>query len=438
MTQIELRERPLVEVGELLSQRTRTAPGEAYARASQAIANLRGVFILILVSFHACLAYLGSTKDGSAPFDAPPYAWLAFPIVDERRFFGFDLYCAWVDVHLMAMMFFLSGLFVAPSLRRKGPTRFAADRLMRLGAPFLFGVMVLNPPAIYPAFHRLQPTASVADYIAAYRGLPFLPNGPLWFLWVLLAFSLFAAALFALSPRVFAPLAALAVDARRRPARFLVALSAAAIVAYVPLTLVYGPFDWFERGLFSVQKSRPLLYGVYFFAATAVGAAGLGGGLLAPGAALVRRWRRLAALSPLMLFAWMGLTGVTLSFPLFAPLTMRVLSGLAYVGASVAGVMLLMALVTRFCGERIGWLEPLSRNSLGIFILHYAPLVWMQYALSGAPLPAMLKALIVFLVALVSALVGAVALRRSEWSAWLIGEGRLRVAAKRPAAALRR
>ena len=427
-----------IEVGEGLAQRTQTAPGEAYGRASQAIVNLRGVFILILVSFHACLPYLGSTKEVTAPFDAPPYVWLTFPIVDERRFFGFDLFCAWVDVHLMAMMFFLSGLFVAPSLKRKGAGRFAADRLTRLGAPFLFGVVVLTPLAIYPVFHRMQPTASVADYLTAYRDLPFWPNGPLWFLWVLLAFSLFAAAVFSLWPRAFEPLAALAADAGRRPARFLVTLTVAAILAYLPLTLIYGPFDWIETGLFSVQKSRPLLYGVYFFAGAAVGAAGLGGGLLAPDAVLVRRWRRLAALSPLMLFLWMGLTGVTLSFPGFAPLTMRVLSGLAYVGASVAGVMLLMALVTRFCSERISWLEPLSRNSLGIFILHYVPLVWMQYALTGAPLPAILKALIVLLVAFAISLAGALALRRSEWTAWLIGEGRLGVAAKQPAAALRR
>jgi surface polysaccharide O-acyltransferase-like enzyme len=293
---------------------------------------------------------------------------------------------------------------------------------MRLGPPFLFAVFVLNPAADYPAFHRLQPSAGFADYLAAYRGLPFLPNGPLWFLWLLLALSLVAAALYALSPRVLQPLAALAAGARRRPAGFLLALSAAAVAGYLPLALIYGPFDWFESGLFSVQKSRPLLYGVYFFAGAAVGAAGLGQGLLAPDAVLVRRWRSLAALSPLMLFAWMGLTGVTLSFPAFAPLTMRVLSGLAYVGASLAGVMLLMALVTRFCGERIGWLEPLSRNALGIFVIHYAPLVWMQYLLLDAALPALIKGGIVFGVTLPVSLSVAMAMRKQPLLARLIGE----------------
>ncbi len=394
----------------------------AFVGASLAIANLRGVFILILVSFHSCLAYLGSAAGPASAFDAPPYLWLAFPIVDSRRFYGFDLYCAWEDVHVMALMFFLSGLFVAPSLRRKGAARFAADRLLRLGLPFLFSVLVLTPIAIFPIFHRLQPEASVAEYLAAYRRLPFLPNGPTWFLWLLAAMSLCVAALFAVAPRAVDALAWLAADARRRPQRFLLALTLAATLAYLPLTLVYGPFDWFVRGPFSFQYSRPLLFGVYFLAGVAVGAAGLGEGLIAPDGALGRHWRRLGVLSPLTLFVWMGLTAVVLMAPAVAPLTMRVLSAFAYVGASVAGVMLLIALAIRFSARRVAWLEPLTRNSLGIFVVHYAPVVWMQNALTSAPLPALVKAAIVFSVVLPLSLGLAVALRRNAWTARLIGE----------------
>ena len=118
----------------------KTASPAAYAHASLAIANLRGVFILILVSFHASLAYLGSTAGPAASFTQPPFQWLAFPIVDSHRFYGFDLYCAWEDVHVMALMFFLSGVFVPGSLRRKGAARFLADRVLRLALPFLFSV----------------------------------------------------------------------------------------------------------------------------------------------------------------------------------------------------------------------------------------------------------------------------------------------------------
>jgi hypothetical protein len=394
----------------------------AYAHASRAVANLRALFILILVSFHACLPYLGSTPAPAASFDQPPFLWLAFPIVDERRFYGFDLYCAWEDVHVMALMFFLSGLFAAPSLKRKGAARFALDRVLRLGLPFLFSTLVLVPIAVYPVFHRLQPQADLADYLAAYRRLPFLPNGPTWFLWLLTAMSLAAAALYALWPRSLDALASLAADARKTPRRFLTALALAATLTYLPLTLAYGPFDWFERGPFSFQLSRPLLYAVFFFAGTAVGAAGLGDGLIAPDGALGATWRRLGVLSPSCLFLWMGLTGVVLTYPDFAPTLMRVLSGLAYVGASVAGVMLLMAIATRFCAQPFPLLEPLSRNALGIFVVHYAPLVWLQYALTGVDMPAVFKAAIVFAITLPLSLAVAVGMRRLPLLAWLIGE----------------
>ncbi len=402
--------------------RAKVSNCSGYAHASLAVANLRGVFILILVSFHSCLAYLGSTQASTASLDQPPFPWLAFPIVDERRFFGFDLYCAWVDVHVMALMYFLSGLFVAQSLKRKGAARFAVDRLWRLGLPFLFSTLALMPLAIWPVFHRLRPEAGVADYVAAYRNLPFLPNGPTWFLWLLTAMSLVAALIYALAPRALDALAGVAMDARRRPQRFLIALAGAAVVAYLPLALAVGPFEWLERGPFSFQASRPPLYSVFFLAGVAVGAAGLGEGLLAPDGLLAAQWRRLGVLSPAFLFLWMGLTGVVLNFPSFAPMAMQALSAFAFVGAGVAGVMLLMALATRFCAQRIPWLEPLSRNGLGIFVLHYTPLVWLQYLLTGVDMPAFFKAAIVFAVTLPLSLALSIAIRRVPWLAPLIGE----------------
>ena len=52
----------------------------------------------------------------------------------------------------MHLMFFLSGLFVYPSLVQKGAARFAIDRLCRLGLPFAFGVLLLIPLAYYPVY----------------------------------------------------------------------------------------------------------------------------------------------------------------------------------------------------------------------------------------------------------------------------------------------
>ena len=124
----------------------------ALSRSSLALDNLRAVVILIVLAFHSVLAYVEWTPATSAGFDDPPYAWRAFPIVDSHRWFGFDLFCAWQDVYLMSLLFLLSGLFVWPSLLRKRNWGFLRDRLLRLGLPFVFGVVFLVPLAIYPAY----------------------------------------------------------------------------------------------------------------------------------------------------------------------------------------------------------------------------------------------------------------------------------------------
>src|SRR5438552_6627807 len=100
------------------------------------LGNLRAVVILIVVAFHSVLPYLASQPAEPFAFDAAPYRWVAFPIIDRERFFGFDLFCAWQDVSLMTLMFFLAGLFTAPSLNRKGALAYLSDRGWRIGLPF--------------------------------------------------------------------------------------------------------------------------------------------------------------------------------------------------------------------------------------------------------------------------------------------------------------
>ena len=134
------------------------------SRSSLALDNLRAVVILIVLAFHSVLAYVQWIPQRSAGFNDPPYQWRSFPIVDSHRWFGFDLFCAWQDVYLMSLIFLLSGLFVWPSLVRKRNWGFLRDRLLRLGIPFVFGIIFLVPVAIYPAYRVSAPDPSVTDY----------------------------------------------------------------------------------------------------------------------------------------------------------------------------------------------------------------------------------------------------------------------------------
>ena len=79
---------------ETRSGRAATAP----PRAGVAIDNLRAVVVLFVLLFHSVLAYLNFLPPQPYPFDGPPYLWRTIPIVDHARWFGFDLFCAWLDV----------------------------------------------------------------------------------------------------------------------------------------------------------------------------------------------------------------------------------------------------------------------------------------------------------------------------------------------------
>ncbi len=238
------------------------------SRSSVALVNLRAVVIIIVLAFHSVLPYLASLPAAAYPFDSAPYRWLAFPIVDNQRWFGFDLFCAWQDVSLMTLMFFLSGLFVPSSLARKGSWKFLSDRLLRIGLPLALAVLFLAPLAYYPAYRTTAVDPSLDAYWQHWLALPFWPSGPQWFLGQLLAFNVLAAALYRLAPGWDQPLVRLAAFAGGNPVRFVIVLVTASALAYVPLVLAYSPFEWTNIGPISFQLSRPLHYLVYFLAGT--------------------------------------------------------------------------------------------------------------------------------------------------------------------------
>lgn len=377
--------------------RSGAEPGRAAAtaRSSLAIDNLRAVVILLVLAFHAALAYLDFLPRQPFAFADPPYLWRAFPIVDGQRWLGFDLFCAWLDVFLMSFFFLLSGMFVWPSLARKGAAAFLHDRVLRLGLPFAAVVILLMPLAHYSTYLQSATDPGIADYSRRLLALPLWPSGPVWFLWLLLSWDAAAAGLYRLAERRRNAVLRLSFYARQRPAVFLGALVLGSALAYVPLALVFGPADWFQRGPFAFQLSRPLHYALYFFAGAAIGACGIERGLLAPDGPLARRWRRWLVAAPLLFGAWAGLTALTMRSPAGAPLALRAAADLGFVVACFASCFLVLALALRFGQVRARLLDSLKANAFGMFLVHYPFVVWLQFALLGLALPAMLKAAIV-------------------------------------------
>ena len=366
------------------------------SRSSAALYNLRGFVILIVVAFHSFLAYLGSQPPAPAPFDSPPFHWKAIPIIDSERWFGFDLFCASQYVYVMQFMFFLSGLFVWPSLLRKGGSTFIRDRALRLGVPFLLGVFLLMPLAHYPVYRVDAVDPSWSAFWAHWIGLPFWPTGPMWFLWCLLAFNIVAVGLFWLAPRSAEHLARLSAGAGSNPGRYFIALLAVSALAYIPLATVFKPWDWVQFGPFAFQPSFLVLYFVYFFAGLGVGARGIEQGLLASDAMLARRWGLWVAGAAGGFLVWIVPTALIVERPGDSLPGLGLIADLGFVLACVSACFALAAVFLRFAAKPSPILQSLSENAYGIYLVHYVFVVWLQYLLLGTAVLAIAKGLIVF------------------------------------------
>jgi peptidoglycan/LPS O-acetylase OafA/YrhL len=373
---------------------------------------LRAFIVLLVLLHHAALAY-------AVMWPAQPriFGILAAPIVDPQRWAGFDVLAVFNDTFFMALMFLLSGLFVWPSLERKGGVRFLRERLLRLGVPFVVATGILMPLAYYPSYAVTGADPGFLAYSSAWLSLGFWPCGPAWFIWLLFVFDAAAAGLHALRARWMANAQATRnLGVFSHPAAFVAALLAVSVLVYVPMELPFGADSWVALGPLSLQASRPLLYATYFLAGILMGTFDTQSGVLAGRAGLARRW-------PIWLSAGLAAFALRLAFivalvlPLAGahrplPLGLRLLSDLTVVLCCSTISFAFIAIFRRFATARQPVFDSLSASSYGMYLVHYPVVVWLQYALLTVALGPIAKGAIVFVGAVALSWGIVVALRR--------------------------
>jgi Acyltransferase family len=179
---------------------------------------------------------------------------------DRQSFLGFDGVVLFVDSSLMAAMFFLSGLFVWPSLQRKGIGHFLRDRWLRLGLPFAVSAVILMPVAYYATYLHLHGGPSFGTFWWKTVTVGPWPSGPVWFIWVLLAFDMLAAVVYRTLPRHVEAIGRRWLTSLKRPGFLFWTLTIASIIVYVPADLYFGVARWFTLGPFAIQANRIPLY----------------------------------------------------------------------------------------------------------------------------------------------------------------------------------
>jgi hypothetical protein len=204
-----------------------------------------------------------------------------------------------------------------------------------------------------------------------------------------------------LAPGLIDAINRLSLKSVQRPALFIGALALVAIVSYVPMLFKVGAVRWFNWGPLQVQLSRTILYGVFFFAGMGIGAAGINDGLLARSGALAQRWwiwfiaaaASFGALTFLVNFRRMRLSNL----PGAPPFWWQSSYGVIYAVACTLICMAVLALFLRFGQREKSIFDPVRDDAFGIYVVHYIPVLWLQYALLDASaLGAVPKALIVF------------------------------------------
>ena len=98
--------------------------------------NLRTGIILLVVVFHAAMAYMNYV----------PEWWY---VIDTERVLAADIFVIWADIFIMPVMFFIAGYFAIQSLARHSTGAFWRAKGRRIGIPWVAGSMLLAPPIAY-------------------------------------------------------------------------------------------------------------------------------------------------------------------------------------------------------------------------------------------------------------------------------------------------
>jgi peptidoglycan/LPS O-acetylase OafA/YrhL len=341
--------------------------------------NLRTFVIVLVVIVHVAIVYggLGSEAitntqpSGLATFIL---AWFSFA---NLAFF-------------MGLLFFIAGYFTPASFLRQGGLHFIARRLMRLGIPLIFYDFLINPPIQYLRMSNLNNTApSITHFLHTYFDyVKGIGTGPMWFVSNLLLFCSVYALVCTLAH--YRPLKIEAEKGAPGNLAIFIFMAIIAIAAFV-LRLVF-PIGW--QSFTNLRLPYYWQYLTFFIIGTiawqrqwlskwpeSIGklwlSVGVISALLFPGLMLVGDFEKIRGgfQFPAMIFSiWESLISI--------------------------GIGLGLLLFFRKHYNKQGKLaHAMSASAYTVYIIHVPVIVLLQLAFQGSMLPALMKFVIVSLIA---------------------------------------
>ena len=374
---------------ELRSSRRRpVAPEPTASRARVAyLDNLKVLLVAVIIAAHGIAAY--SDFESAWPYQDVQEVQLGAVSNGVFALVGLP-----AVLFVMGLFFLISGLVTPGSVARKGPQVFARERLIRLGVPLAVWTLVIWAGAKWAVFQVGGETSSF--WWRFVHSDPFLDTGPMWFVEVLLVYSLAYAAwrLWRGKPAVAEDPQPASPSGAPLSGRALVAVAVAVSAGTVLVRLVFP--------LLSGQIGQSHLWQwPQFVAMFGLGILAAQRGWLTPVPDRIRRGCGYAALFGVL--AFLTLVGTMILSDVdpevwfeerlhWAPMTLAALEGPLAIGCGIW----MLAVAQRRLDRRPGpFGRAMTRSAYAAFILQGVVLIGLMIALRPVGLPAEVKALCV-------------------------------------------
>ncbi|MDZ4404750.1 acyltransferase family protein [Prosthecobacter sp.] len=137
--------------------------------------NMRSLVAIWVVVLHGAISYMEY---------GPPY----YAVIDSQRSVVFSLMVMLVEPTLMTAMFFIAAYFALPSLAARGAGEFLKSKFLRIGGPWVLGVLLVNPSADYLIYLARKNPIGWFEFCTGEFWRLHYHQGPYWFLGVLMVF----------------------------------------------------------------------------------------------------------------------------------------------------------------------------------------------------------------------------------------------------------
>ncbi|MBL0941259.1 MAG: acyltransferase [Alphaproteobacteria bacterium] len=374
------------------------------------IDHTRGFIIALVVLQHAVQAY-GTMWGG-----------LWFLKVPDRDSF-YDGIFFFTDNFIMAALFFISGIFVIPSLKRRGLWNFTLEKIMRLVLPFIFGILFIVPWLTYPRYAvQSEAPLGLIDYWWQIYLFDNVRPGGFWFLAFLMGLTMVTAVLNIFLPFVIRGLGVTATWLVKQPVRGF-AIFAILTALIISLSDLYWGAPWWAGfwSLFYARGNQFITYIFYFFLGVGVGQADVLNktDVLEK---LSENWQKWVLLTTVLAVLYIGYclvymyegtfssdlrsyfaqggtwgqVGPLMADVLPSILIRTILNGLLCAAQTIT----VITVFYQFANTLKPFWVSLAACSYGIYVLHEPFVVWTQNALMDYTLPPFLKAVLAFIIGL--------------------------------------